>query len=245
MFKRTITVLLLVFVCSCVSFAAGGAKPYKKDTKPASKAAKKVSRVGEKIVYEVRLGKVNVGQAMFTHVDKTKFKGRDVNVYTFETKLPRFYDLEKIYSDAVNFLPLRVERQVSGLSSPETITEEYDQEKGTLTIKKRKGKKQVEMFIKKNNVINNAILLPHYVRDAANLKVGYNLIVRLPKQEFIVELVSKEQVCVPAGKFIAYHFVSSPKKFEIWLSADEHRVPLKIKGLSGLGYTLAMKEHNR
>jgi hypothetical protein len=48
---------------------------------------------------------------------------------------------------------------------------------------------------------------------------------------------------VPAGKFKAYHFTSTPKKFEIWISKDDYRIPVKIKGLGGYNYTMLMKNH--
>lgn len=205
---------------------------------------KKPERVGEKIIYNVQFGKLNLGKAVFNHLSMTKFKGRDARLISFETRLVRFSDIERIYSDAETFLPLRVERLVSTWPFPEKITEDYDQEKFVITIKKVKRNKEETTVIKKGNVINNAILLPYFVRDMENLRVGYNLTARLPTQEFVIELVAEEEVEVPAGKFRAYRFISKPKKFEIWISTDERRIPLKIKGANGLGYTLVMKEYS-
>lgn len=198
---------------------------------------------GEKIIYDVRLGKINLGKAVFQNLPMAELDGRKVNLVTFETKLTKFSDLEKIYSDADTFLPLRVERLVSNWPFRETIIEEYDQKNFILTIRKLKGRKEEKRVIKKKSPINNAILLPYYVRDKARLKVGYNLAAQLPGQEFTVYLTAVEEVRVPAGKFMAYHFVSKPKKFEIWLSADERKIPLKIKGLNMLRYTLVMRDY--
>lgn len=205
---------------------------------------KKPERVGEKIIYNVKLGKLNLGRAVFNHLSMTKLKGRDVRLVSFETRLVRFSDIERIYSDAETSLPLRVERFVSTWPFPEKITEDYDQEKFVVSIKKVKGNKEENTVIKKGTVINNAILLPYFVRDMENLKVGYNLTVNLPTQDFVIELVAEEEIKVPAGKFKAYHFTSKPKKFEIWISSDKRRIPLIIRGVNGLGYTLVMKEYN-
>ena len=204
----------------------------------------KINRVGEHIVYEVQLGKVSLGKAEFNHLPNTMLDDKEVSFMTFETRLVKFRDLEKIYSDPESYLPLKVERQIWNWPFKEKITEEYDQVRYVLKIKKHNGKKAKETVIEKEDVINNAILLPYYVRDIAELKEGYSLIARLPTQEFKIELISKEEVEVPAGKFPAYHFVSNPERFEIWISADSRRIPIKIIGSGGfMGYHLTMKEY--
>ncbi|MFA7272175.1 MAG: hypothetical protein WC090_05650, partial [Candidatus Omnitrophota bacterium] len=72
-------------------------------------------------------------------------------------------------------------------------------------------------------------------------KIGSSFEITLPG-EYTVRLSSIEDVTVPAGKFKAYHFTSEPRKFEIWISADKLRIPVKIKGLGAFSYTLEMKK---
>lgn len=201
-------------------------------------------RVGEKITYDIRLGKVSLGKSVFHHLEELEFKGRPANLITFDTKLARFHDLEKIYSDPDNFLPLQVERQIKNLLHQERIIETYDQQNFILTITKVKGKKKEHFTIKKASSIHNAILLPYYVRRIPKLDIGWTLLAQLPTQRFQIKLVSIEDIRVPAGKFRSYHFESSPKKFEIWITADERRIPVKIKGTIGIGYTMVMKDYN-
>jgi hypothetical protein len=76
------------------------------------------------------------------------------------------------------------------------------------------------------------------------LGVGFNLIARLPTQEFVIKLTSIEDVSVPAGTFKSYHFKSTPPKFEIWITADERKIPVKIRGAGFMGYTLVMKDYS-
>lgn len=243
---RKIIALFLLIILTGIFIFITFSKIHPKNTglirKPYS--TQKRDRIGEKITYHVQLGKLNLGKAVFEHLPDTELRGRKVNLMTFETRLARFTDLERIYSDPESFLPLRVERYISTWPFPEKITEDYDQEKFILVIKKLKNNKQEETVIKKDSVINNAILLPYYVRDIAKLEVGYNLMAGLPAQEFIIELVAMEKLEVPAGKFMTYRFESRPKKFEIWITADERRIPAKINGTSGLGYTLVMQEYS-
>ena len=200
-------------------------------------------RPEEKIIYVVRFGNIYLGQAKFHYAAQEELYGRLVDIVTFQTNLARFVDLEKIYADPENFLPLRIERDVSTWPVPEKIIENYNQKNFTLAITKYKGKRQEQFFIKNDSPIHNAILLPFYVRSIPLLDVGWSTVINLPKERFEVSLTSIEEVNVPAGKFKSYHFESKPKKFEIWLSADKRRIPVKIKGLGKLGYTLFMKEY--
>jgi hypothetical protein len=191
----------------------------------------------------VKLGSITLGRASFHHVSRIELGGREVNLMTFQSRLVRFNDLEKIYSDIRTFLPLRIERDVFIWPTQEKITENYDQENFKLNITKFKGKRKEETLILKKGSIHNAILLPFHVRMMPELGIGWALEARLPTQEFVIKLVSIEDVTVPAGTFKSYRFESTPKRFEIWVSADERRIPVKIKGSGFLGYTLVMKEY--
>lgn len=200
--------------------------------------------IGEKIVYDVKLGEINLGKARFNHLAKVQFNGRMVNLITFETKLARFRDMEKIYSDPETFLPLKVERDISVWPKAEKITEDYDQKNFMLTITKIQGKKQEQILFKRDGSIHNAILLPYYVRRTAKLEPGWILKVNLPTQQFEIKLVRMEDLKTPAGTFKSYYFQSTPRRFEIWISADERRIPLKIKGSGGIGYIMVMREYS-
>jgi len=200
--------------------------------------------VGEKIKYQVKLGLFPVGEAEFNHVSVTELSGTQVHLMTFRTSLARFKDNETIYCLPVNLLPVRVERTIDFWPKKEKIVEEYDQSGFSLKITKQEGDRNTEQVIKRETVIHNAILLPYYVRTVRDLKEGWRMDVQLPTQRFVVLCVSLEDVKVPAGNFRAYHFTSDPPKFEIWISADEKRIPLKVKGTSAAGYTLLLTDYN-
>ncbi|OGX40368.1 MAG: hypothetical protein A2984_02645 [Omnitrophica WOR_2 bacterium RIFCSPLOWO2_01_FULL_41_12] len=201
--------------------------------------------LGESITYDVKFSRLSLGKAKFTYLMKDNLDGKPVNVITFETRVGRFTDQERIYCDPNNFLPLRVERNVSTWPTPEKITENYDQDNFTVAITKLKGNKKEESLIKKGGKIHNAILLPYHLRHNPKLNVGWTFIAELPTQQFKIELIAIEDVNVPAGTFKCYHFTSVPKKFEIWVTTDERRIPVKIKGMGNFGYILVMKEYKR
>jgi hypothetical protein len=195
---------------------------------------------GERIIYLIS----PLGVSEYNDLGIVIFRGKKARLATFRTQVLGFDDTERIYTDPDSFLPLRVERDISAWLKKEYIIEEYEPKKGVLTIKKFKDKRKIEeQVLRENGPFYNAVLLPFYLRNIANLDIGWTFQVRVPKK-FEVKLVSIEDIVVPAGKFKAYHFTSIPNKFEIWISKDIRRVPLKIKGMGGLNYTLAMKEHN-
>lgn len=199
--------------------------------------------VGEKIIYDVKLGKLSLGKARFNNLANVQLNGRLLNVMTVETKLTRFTDMEKIYSDPQTLLPIRVERDILNWLTRERITEDYDQDNFTVTIIKNNGAKQKKLVIRKDSHIHNSVLLPYYVRRMPSLDLGKIIIANLPTRRLEIKLVSIENIKVPAGTFKAFHFKSTPKQIEIWISADERRIPLKIQGTGLFGYSMVMSEY--
>lgn len=194
---------------------------------------------GERILYEIK----PAGKAEYNDLGVVDLWGKKMKLATFRTQVLTFDDTETIYSDPQTLLPLRVERDISMWPLKEKIVEEYDPGNSTLIIRKLKDKEKDEEFFKADGPIHNAVILPLYLRSVKELDIGWSMKIRLP-QEFTVELVSEEEIKVPAGKFKAYHFTSRPHKFDIWISTDELRLPLKIKGVGGLGYTLLLKQRS-
>jgi hypothetical protein len=194
---------------------------------------------GEEITYAIS----PIGRAEYRDLGLVDVKGRKLSLVTFRTVVPGFNDCEKIYADPQTGLPVRVERDISWVFSKENLTEEYSAAEHTLVIKKFIGGKQVKGYsFKADGPIHNAVLLPFYLRRVENLAKGWSYDIRLP-EAFKVSLVSVDEIEVSGKKYKAYHFVSEPRKFEIWISSDASRIPLVIKGMGGLGYTLRMKGH--
>jgi len=200
--------------------------------------------VGEKITYDVILGKLSLGKAYFERLADTDKEGRKLNLIVFETRLASFKDKEVIYSDPATFLPAEIYRDINKMLGSERISEVYDQDKFTLSITKDAAGKVQKTLIKKDGPIQNAVLLPFYVRRIADLRVGSILRANLPKCQFIIKLVRVEGIRVPAGDFQAYYFESQPAQFKIWISADTDRIPLKIQGTGVFGYTMVMRKRS-
>ncbi|MFH0763009.1 MAG: hypothetical protein V1925_03885 [Candidatus Omnitrophota bacterium] len=192
---------------------------------------------GERIVYQIK----PAGSAEYNDLGIVNFLGKKMKLATFTTQVLNFKDTETIYSSPESLLPLRVERDISMWPLKENIVEEYDQDNFSIIIRKLKGKGAQEQILKAGGPIYNAVILPFYLRSIKELYIGWSMVFCFP-QKFTVKLISEEEIEVPAGKFQAYHFTSDPYKFDIWISKDKLRLPLKIKGAGGLGYTLLLKE---
>lgn len=195
---------------------------------------------GERIVYVIRpLG----GRAVYIDLGMVELDGRKVRLATLTTDTLGFHDAEKIYSDSKSLLPYMVERDVSWWFGKEHIIEEYDQDNFTLTIKKFKGNRKVrEQVLKSDGPIYNAVLLPFYPRTTPRLEPGWSFVFRLP-QQLEAKLVSIDEIKIANDKFTAYHFISQPDKFEIWINKDNPHQPLKIKGKGSFNYSLLMREY--
>jgi len=241
-------IFLIIFICfifvSAIAVAVKSGK-IKLNTKEAiSKTTEYDSPFkGEKITYDIKMGGVNLGSAVFQHMPNAEINGRLLSKVSFETDLARFKDTEIIYSDPKTLLPVKIDRDIVNWFSREKITEDYDQENFTVTITKYKGSKQDKVVIQKDSAIHNAILLPHSVRRVSKLDPGYIFSVNLPNRKLQMKLVSLEDIKTGGGTFRAYHFESLPKQIEIWISADENRIPIKMQGVGALGYLLVLKEY--
>ena len=194
---------------------------------------------GEKIIYNI----APVGRAEYNDLGEVNVDGQRLNCVTFRTQVMGFDDTETIYSDPQTHLPVKVERDVKKWVAREDLVEWYDQKNFELSIDKFKDNKKVKHYAFKSDApIQNAILLPFYIRTVDDLQIGWEIKARIP-DEFTIRLASFEEIKVPAGKFMAYHFTSTPDKFEIWISKDDLRLPIKIKGLGSMDYAMIMKKH--
>ena len=246
--KYTILLVILLFitlvilVLEKVSRQKTAGIPQSKETE--IKKPEFSERIGEKIIYDVKMGNVRLGRAEFNHLARTELNGRAVNQISFKTELFHFIDQEMIYGDPDTYLPLKVIRDILSWPKREQITEEYDQERHHLVITKSAGKNNPQKTeIQRDGPIQNAILLPYCVRRVAKLEPGWTFKANLPTQSFEIKFTGIENVTVPAGTFKAYHFQSVPSRFEIWISADQRKIPFKITGSGGIGYVLLMREY--
>jgi hypothetical protein len=200
---------------------------------------------GESIRYLVK----PVGESEYKNLGVVSFKGAKANLATLKSNILFVDVMEDIFYDPESSLPYKTERTNIGLWFNEYRTEEYDQKKFTVLIKKFNGKKLVkEQIIKADGPIQNMNTLLFYLRKQQNLKIGWHftakVLVELKLVEFDLKLLSIDEIIVPGGKFQAYHFKSVPDTFEIWIDKSSPRIPLKIKIKGIVNCSLLMKRYS-
>lgn len=200
---------------------------------------------GESIQYLIK----PVGKAEYKNLGTVDLKGVRANLITLKSKILFIEVMEKIFYDSESLLPYRTERTTSSFWVKEYRTEEYDQKKFTVVIKKFNGAKLLmEKIIKAESPIQNVNLLLFYLRKQPDLKIGWhftaNVLEELKLLKVDLKLLSIEEIIVPAGRFKAYHFKSVPDKFEIWMNKSTPQVALKIRLKNVVDCFILMKRYN-
>ncbi|MFH1397064.1 MAG: DUF3108 domain-containing protein [Candidatus Omnitrophota bacterium] len=200
---------------------------------------------GERIQYLIE----PIGKSEYTDCGTVDLNGVTANLVTLKSKILFVEVMEKIFYDPESSLPYKTERTNSGLWIKEYRTEEYDQKKFTVVIKKFKGKKLVkERLIKSDGPIQNMNTLLFYLRKQPDFKIGWQFSAKVLNElklvKFNLELISIDEIIVPGGKFQAYHFKSVPDTFEIWIDKSSPRIPLKIKIKGIVNCSLLMKGYS-
>jgi len=197
---------------------------------------------GERFTYEVRYKGLKIGRSILTFNGEKDLDGKRVYHITFFTKVPSLRDTEEIYADKKTFLPLEVYRQIKKkIGFSDSVIEKYDQENFRVDISSKSKLRSRSFSIEKDSPIHNAILLTYYYRTKEGFDKNERLKINLPTFEFDVMFKGRETIKTPLGEFSAYMFTSDPPKFKFWLSADERRIPLKIKNPGMRGHSLIIK----
>ncbi len=196
-------------------------------------------RAGETLYYNIYYKGVKVGTSVLKFKGEKKLGDRVVYYITFYTHTPYFKDLEKIYADKDTFLPLRVERKISRLAMPVMyISEEYDQEKREVVIRKRELIFSKKIVLRKKNVIDNPILSVYRYRFLDDLGAGDELVLNFPRRRFRVKYEGVREIKIKNMQEKARVFRGYPVGFQVWLKEGKQKLPLKIENPRLFGYAL-------
>jgi len=197
---------------------------------------------GETLVYDVHCAGIKTGSSILRFLGEEELNGESVYHITFETELPFLKDYEDIYARKGSFLPLKIRRKIHKMGgiSIEEIEEEYDQDRFTVTIKKKSAFLSNEIVIQKEGNIHNAILLTYLCRANADTVVKEDSRILLPTQEFNIRVSGNDTVDTPSGQYITDIFTSEPSKFTFYLSRDRQRLPVKIVSYAALDYAMIL-----
>ncbi len=193
---------------------------------------------GEKLIYKIKSNAFSMGEAELYYGGIRQLDGVDYNYIRFTTKLPGVTDVETIYAN-MDFLPVRVERDIVKFGKKEKLVEIYDQSSYVLNVFDSSDMERPEATFKKNAPIQNAITLTYLYRNKPEyLTIGSKQPILLPKFDFDLLFDGEKKTTTGRGAENAFYFASEPQKFQFWLSKDYARIPLKIQQPGMLGYAL-------
>ena len=155
------------------------------DDNSSKKEADIHSYAGESIQYLVK----PTGKSEYKNFGTVDLKGIKANLVTLKSKILFVKVMENIYYDPESLLPYKTERTNSGLWIKEYRTEEYDQNKFTVVIKKFRGKKLAkEQIIKASGPIQNMNTLLFYLRKQPDFKIGWHFTTKVVDELKLLEL---------------------------------------------------------
>ncbi|MBU0651122.1 hypothetical protein KKC59_04340, partial [bacterium] len=139
--------------------------------------------VGEEILYDVKWNGFKIGQTTLSFFGKILYNNEVYYKITSESQTSQYEGIDIIYVDINTFLPSLVIRKLKCMGKKELIYEYYDQEKNLVEIVKLSENKQEKNIIKREDKIQNSVLL-YYLSRLNKYDVGDSFNVVLPTCEY-------------------------------------------------------------
>ncbi len=199
---------------------------------------------GERIDFDVYMFNFKIGSSFIHFLGETNELDQLNYLIESVTDTVNYKGTERIFVDPDNFYPLRVERKLAMGWDKEEITEIYDIENKSVTIKKIKNSKQIpDLVIEKPTVIQNSVSLLYYCRLIEDFSSGKTISVNLPTKSYELEIKEPVTLDVSFGKHDAYVLEDKKGAFRIWISTDENHFPLKFEYSSFMNkYSMRMRD---
>lgn len=207
----------------------------------------------KKIRYNISFNGIPSGHIDWEYLGRDSINSREVDVLLIksDTKILRLLNLvssEKIYLDAKDSLPVKVERDLKLFGRAEIIKEYYDQEQGKVTIiKKTEAEEATQEVYEQDTPIHNILELLYFFPDEVDLKEkqGEWMEFNLPNQKVQIRYNSIRQVAIDGEREEAYFLEGKgARRFNLWLS-QENRLPLRLDFLFLLGRVTIRKQRSQ
>lgn len=217
--------------------------------------------VGEKLDFIVKWGMMTAGQATISIPDQPTVNNRPALRIVTEAKsssflgsLYRVRDRNESWLDAQSLSTVRYENRIrEGGYRAERLVE-INPSSGTFRFQKKNFDTNVY------NVTEGTV--PVHVLDALGslyylrtqpIEVGHDVVVDVIERDKVYPLVirikKREKVEVPAGTFDCFVvepelrdpgiFIAKGKKMEVWITADERRMPVRMRAEVFIGHVRA------
>lgn len=236
------SIVLLINSVSCAGRAV------LKENLPASELKEPLTfRGGEKFSYEVRFNGIKVGKIDFVYqgrkeIDKTF---QDIFVVSSNVNILKLFQIqskESVYANVENYLPHRVEREVTFLGRKESILEEYNQREGWVKITVKKDKIVQERLIYQEPPIHNSLILFFIYPLNLEEKLGKTREFNLSLQKIKIKVKELRKIQTQEAIDEVYLLeVSNHRKSLVWIKKQE-RLPVKLEVPAFLGRVVITKK---
>ena len=194
-------------------------------------------QVGETLVYDVKLGALNAGTQSITVVEETT--DWDEPLYRIESdahtsallsRIYHFRDHKVTHIRKDDLLPVRYEKQLEDRSYRGNFVVEFARDSGIAEVW-RNGKRGADVHVPAD--VLDELSMIYYLRSK-ELRVGdrYEYAFYTGKQLISVSILVKSRYYVdvpaPVGKTPVYR-LESDDGYVVWITADEHRIPVRIE----------------
>jgi hypothetical protein len=194
-------------------------------------------QVGETLIYDVKLGALSAGTQSITVVEETT--DWDEPLYRIESEahtsalLSRIYhfrDHKVTHIRKRDLLPVRYEKQLEDRSYRGDFVVEFDRDANAAEVW-RNGKRGADVDVPPD--VLDELSMIYYLRSK-ELRVGdtYEYSFYTGKQLIPVSVLVKSRYYVkvpePVGKTPVYR-LESDDGYVVWITADEHRIPVRIE----------------
>lgn len=219
---RSLSFLLIYFLCVSTAFAAEPVFPFKK---------------GEVITFAIKKLGIKAGDATLTFEGLVEVKGQPAYLIIFKADGFNFYDEEKIYVHPETFAPVMVLRDLNIFGSKEKISEEYLPQEGKIVITKTAGDKTTTEEIKKEGQIDNIYGVIYRYRAFGNFSPNDKVDLRLPTMDVKLRIIESLKMKAAGKLYDAFYMASVPSKYQVWFDAGTQKIPLRITGAVGMANT--------
>jgi len=209
--------VLLIFSCLCFKITSG--EP----------------RIGEKLIYDVKLGKISAGTQVVCVADKVKISDHETYRITSHTTTTPFFSIFyrmdnhiETLIDCETFSIRKMTKEINEGSFHRKDIMLFDLESG-------RGFIQRDGYAETINIppaVLDIASIPYYLREL-DLKIGQvismDIITDGGIKKYAAVVESLDQIKTPLMKFKAYRVVEKTEKITVWIANDESRLPVKIQ----------------
>lgn len=198
--------------------------------------------IGEKLKFDITCFFSKVGSMELTFWGLVDHEGNEYFRVTTYSQGLGMKDWEEIFACPDEWLPVLVRRDVIKAGIKSRIIENYDQEAFRVVVAPE-GKEPSEIIDGKEKMQN--VILLYYLFRMMQFDTGQQYQINLPREAYQVNVGEVEKLTVPSGEYQARALTSDPKRFTVWITADENPLPAKMVLKTNLGtytFSLASRE---